>query len=297
MGRVRRLGAIVRSTALEVLSEPLTLLLLLAALVLTVVAPVFHYHQFGEATRMARDSGLSALFTCGSALAVFATIRTFRREIESGTAEMTLVHPVSRTGFFLAKTLGATAAVVFFSAIVAAAMVTSVTGAAIGGHLAEKSGDLARIWGPCVASGVATILLPLVLGAALNRFARCRFVLSALRLALAFALFSAAGFSVLAGPHELVRLLPPTVALAVFILFLVTVAAAAAVRLKAHAAAAATGVVVALCLPFVGNYYLAEALANGGSLGWTPVGLAALALMPAVAAFLLLGVRLCREMD
>ncbi len=294
---MRRFRAIVKSTALEVLSEPLTLLLLLTALVLTVVAPVFHYHQFGEATRMARDSGLSALLTCGSALAVFATIRTFRREIESGTAEMALVHPVSRAGFFLAKTTGVGLAVLFFALIVGATMVTSVTGAAVGGHMAEKTGELARVWAPCVAAGLATLVLPLVIAAALNRFARYRFVLAAVRLALALSLLSVAVFSVLAGPHQLLRLLPPTLTLVSFVLFLVTIAASAAVRLRANAAVAATGAVVLAFLPFVGNYYLAEVLANGGALSWTYVAGATLALVPAVAAFLLLGVRLCREMD
>ena len=88
--------SILKATALEILSEPLSLLVLLAALAMTVFAPAFHYHQFGEATRMARDAGFSALFACGGVLAVFTTIRAFRREVETGTLEMALAHPVSR---------------------------------------------------------------------------------------------------------------------------------------------------------------------------------------------------------
>ena len=38
------------------------MLVLIAALSIEVLAPAFHYHQFGEATRMARDAGFSALF-------------------------------------------------------------------------------------------------------------------------------------------------------------------------------------------------------------------------------------------
>ena len=112
-----RLRSIAYATALEILSEPLSLLVLLAALVLTVLAPAFHYHQFGEATRMARDAGLSSVFICGAVIAVFGTIRSFRREIESGTMAMALAHPVSRTDFFLAKAIGAFAACVAIGAL------------------------------------------------------------------------------------------------------------------------------------------------------------------------------------
>ena len=96
---------VIKATAIEILSSPLTLLLLLAALTLAVLAPAFHYHQFGEATRMARDAGFSAIFTCGTAVAVFCTIQAFRSEIESGTLQMALSHPISRASFFISKML------------------------------------------------------------------------------------------------------------------------------------------------------------------------------------------------
>lgn len=264
------------------------MLLLLAALVLTVLAPAFHYHQFGEATRMARDAGFSALFTCGSALAVFVTIRSFRREVESGTWEMALAHPISRRGFFLAKTAGAFAASLVFAAIVFGTELTIVWGAAVGGRLAAQTGDLARIFGPALAAGLAVILLPLILAAALNRFARCRFVLTAFVLALAFsAVFG--GVSLALAPQTLVRYLPVVVLIVCLMSVLLSAAAAFAVRVKANAAASAVGLVVVALLPAVGNYYLSNALAKGGVVPWSYVGLAALAALPAVVAFLLLG--------
>lgn len=285
---MRKSLAILKTTALEILSEPLSLLLLLAALVLTVLAPAFHYHQFGEATRMARDAGFSALFTCGSALAVFVTIRSFRREVESGTWEMALAHPISRRGFFLAKTAGAFAASLVFAAIVFGTELTIVWGAAVGGRLAAQTGDLARIFGPALAAGLAVILLPLILAAALNRFARCRFVLTAFVLALAFsAVFG--GVSLALAPQTLVRYLPVVVLIVCLMSVLLSAAAAFAVRVKANAAASAVGLVVVALLPAVGNYYLSNALAKGGVVPWSYVGLAALAALPAVVAFLLLG--------
>lgn len=290
MGRVRPFRSIVKSTALEILSEPLTLLILLAGSVLTVLAPVFHYHQFGEPTRMARDAGLSAIFTCCAVLGVFATIRAFRREIETGTAEMALSHPVSREGFFLAKWTGAVLADLFVLLIFFGLAVTGVIGADIGGRLSERTGELATVWGPAVAAGTGTILLPLLLGAILNRFASFRFVLTAISFAFLFALASAVGFSSYASWTWAFRLLVVVVPLVFLTILLVSVAASASVRYKANGAAAVTGLVFAVFLPFIGNYYLADCLSNGQTADLRTVLFSTLAILPAIAAFLVWGV-------
>lgn len=293
---MRRWAASVRATALEMLSEPLSLLVLLAALALEVLAPAFHYHQFGEPTRMARDAGLSAFFTCGGVFAVFVTIRAFRREVESGTLAMALAHPVSRAGFFLSKTVGAFVAYLFFSAVVAATSVVIVEGAAIGGEIARSTGDIARLYGPSFAAGVAVMVLPLAVGAALNRFAGCRFVLSAFAVAFALAV-SAAAVSAVHDPGLAGRLAPVFLLLVLTGFVFVASAAAFAVRLRANAAAACVGVVAAVSLPAVGNYYLADALSNGGSVPWLYVGLAAVATAPAAALFLFLGIGFIGDRD
>jgi len=271
-------------------------LVLLAALTLTVLAPAFHYHQFGDPTRMARDAGFSAFFTCGSVLAVFGTIRAFRREIESGTLEMALSHPVSRTAFFLSKTAGAFLAYLAFVGIVFGAMSVVFEGAAVGGVLAKKTGDVARLYGPCLAGGVGILVLPLVVAATLNRFARCRFVLSALAVALALA---AVGFGVMVFLTRgyVLKLVPVAVLLLSPAAVLMAAAAAFSVRLKANVAASGAGIVFALSLPAIGNYYLVDALSGGGLLPWTYVGIAAVVTVPAVVAFLLLGIHLINGQD
>ena len=293
---LRRLIPIVKATALEILSEPLSLLVLLAALVLTVLAPAFHYHQFGEATRMARDACLSSVLMGGLVIAVFGTIRAFRREVESGTMAMALAHPVSRTGFFLAKTLGAGAAYLVFASIVFLTALVIVDGAAIGGLIAAKSGDIARIYGPNLAEGVGVIVLPLLVGAALNRFGNVRFVLSSFVLALALSVVFAA-LSVVRDATVFLRLLPVMALIALFTFVLLVASAAFAVRFKANAAASSAGLVLALLLPAVGNYYLADALSKGGSVPWTYVGCAALATLPAVLLFLFLGIHFINGRD
>ena len=290
------MSSIVKATALEILSEPLSLLVLLAALVITVLAPAFHYHQFGEATRMARDAGLSSVFTGGLVIAVFGTVRAFRREVESGTMAMALAHPISRTEFFLAKTLGALAAYLVFAGIVFLTALVIVDGAAIGGAIAGKSGDIARLYGPNLAEGVGVIVLPLVVAAALNRFGGMRFILSSFVLALLLAAAFAA-LSVLRDAGWFLRLLPTVVPIVLLASVFLAASAAFAVRLKANAAASSAGVVLALSIPAVGNYYLSDALAKGGTVPWVYVGCAALAVLPAILLFLLLGIHFINGRD
>ena len=288
--------SIIKATALEILSGPLTLLVLLSALALTVLAPTFHYHQFGDPTRMARDAGFSALFTCGSVIAVFGTIRAFRREVETGTLEMALAHPLSRTMFFLSKTVGAFLAYVVFALIVLGTTMVVFEGAEVGGIIARQSGDIARIYGPCLAVGIGIIVLPLVIAATLNRFVRCRFVLSSVMLAFVFALIAAGVVIGLARWHVL-RLIAVAVLLMQPAAVLLVTAASFAVRLRANAAAAAPGGLLAVSLPAIGNYYLVDALADGGSLAWGYVGVAVAVTLPAVIAFLLLGVHFINGRD
>lgn len=291
---MRRWKAIAKATALEILSEPLSLLVLLAALSLATLAPAFHYHQFGEASRMARDSGLSALFTCGTAIAIFGTIRSFRREMESGTAAMALSHPVSRTCLVLSKTIGAFFALLVFWAIVSLQTCIIVNGAEIGGMIASSKGDIARLWGPSFSIGMAVIVLPLAIGAFLNRFLNFRFVPSAFALALmtAFcgALYRMNGATVL-------RLLPVQFLILTLCAVYLFASAAFAVRFRSNVAVSSVFAVVAASIPFVGNYYLSDALSDGCAVPWTYVAVAVAALLPAVAAFAVLASVLFNERD
>ena len=139
---MRRHLAILRTTALEVCSEPLTFLLTLTALGCAAILPALHFHQFGEPSRMARDAGLSALLIVGLAYSVFCTVKPYRREIESGTLQMALAASVSRPGFFLSKLAGVFLAYLVFAVTVTCVALTAVNGAELGGALAAKTGDV-----------------------------------------------------------------------------------------------------------------------------------------------------------
>ena len=245
---------------------------------------------------MARDAGFSALFTCGGVVAVFGTVRAFRREIESGTMAMALAHPISRSGFFLAKVLGSLMAYVVFSTVVFGTVIVIYEGAALGGAIAKQSGDIARIYGPFLVGGVAILLLPMVLAAVLNRFARFRFVLTSFVLAFVLSVCAAVAAVVLTrGPIQ--RLLPAAALVAQMAVVLLSAAAAFAMRFKASAAVSIVGAVFVAMVPAIGNYYLVDALSGAGRITWAYVGCAAVAALPAVVAFLLMGIHFANGRD
>lgn len=291
---MRRFVSIAKATTLEIVNEPLSLLLLSASLVVAVFAPAFHYHQFGEPTRMARDAGLSALMIGGTIFAVAGALRTFRRELESGTAAVALSHPISRVQFFFAKVCGAYAAFALFALAVGSVAITMVNGAALGAMVARSTGDISRLWGPSYALGVAAVVLPFVIGAFLNRMFRVRFSLSAFMMTLAISVGSLAyrpDFSLI------VRMLPAEALLWIPPIFFILVASAASVRLKANAATAVSAVCVACFLPFAGNYCLSESLAKGGSIPFFYVLAALVCALPAIAAAALAGVSAMKTKD
>lgn len=279
---MRRWTAIARATALEALSDPLALLLTAGALALAVIAPRLHYHQFGEPSRMAREAGLSAILVAGLAYVIFCTVKTIRREIESGTAQMALSHPVSRTSFLTAKVAGVYAAYMCFFATVFLASLTAVRGSEIGGAIAAQKGGLPLMWGPSFALATATLVLPWMIAAGLNRFLRFRFVPTAALTALAVA---SAGPFYMPDYRLALRYVAVASLLAAPAAVFAAVAGAAAVRLRENAAAGLSFAVAAVSLPVLSGYYVPNALSKGGSIGigYAALGFAAAILLTAAA--------------
>ena len=140
------------------------------------------------------------------------------------------------------------------------------------------------------------MLVPLTLAAILNRFGRFRFVLTVFALAFGGAVIAGTVIAVLSRGYVL-RLVPVSILLMMPAGVLLTAAAAFAVRFRANVAASLTGVVLVVILPAVGNYCLSDALTGGGVVPWSYVGLAALAAMPVLVGFMLLGVRFISKID
>jgi len=175
---MRRFWALMRSAALQTLAEPLSSVLFLVAFLAVYVAPVFHFHAFGDAGRLARETGLSALLVFGVLFSTAAAVRAIGGEIVTGTAAVALSRPISRPLFFCARVAGVVAAFALFGIGIAAATLLSVQNCETGAVLLAR-GEEARIWPLGLLLGVVFTLGGLVLAAAADRFRRARFCVSA----------------------------------------------------------------------------------------------------------------------
>lgn len=239
---------------------------------MSALAPAFHYHQFGEPTRMARDAGVSALLAGGLMMVLVGAVKSFRRDIESGTAAVCLSHGVSRRAFFLAKFAGLMLAYGFFALTEAAVSVTIVNGAKLGGEFARANGTMATVWGPSLALALGAMVLPLAIGAVLNRFCGFRFVLTSHVAMLVLAVLGVAyRFDPALCFGHLERLAETALPAVAY----TAMAAAYACRFRLNVAGALTALTVAVQLPFMS--------------GW--------AVLPGMLTFLCLGVVLFDECD
>lgn len=291
---MRRVGAIIKATALEILSEPLVFLVTVSAMTLSVVAPAMHYHDFGEPSRMARDAGVSAIMVGGLVIVAFGAIKSFRRELESQTAMSALALSVSRRLFFLSKLLGVFAAYLFFAITVGAVSLAAVRGSVIGGEIAAESHTMVRMYGPIYALSIAAFVIPFVYGAAVNRYRHRRFTLNANLCAFVLALCAASyrfDFALF------LRLLPMYVLVACPALVLMSASAAFSTRFRFNAAASFAIIVFALFAPALGNYCLTDVLSSGEDISWLYFFGAVAAVLPPVAALSYLGVKLFEKAE
>lgn len=280
---MKPIKAIIKATALSIISEPLSLLLLLTALLVSTLAPAFHYHQFGDPTRMAKDAGVSSLVVFALIFAATGAIKTFRREIESGTAALALSHAVSRRGFFVAKALGVMGALSLFVLAVSANSVAIVNGASIGGKLAASNGDIARLYGPSFLIAVGVFLLPSISAAILNRFARFRFCLTAFLLMVLFS----CGSTMFRFDSKLTSEIFSLDLLSATPSFIIAAAASAyASRFRVNVASLLTMVTIGLMCPIMINYTRAT----------SPL-MSSIAAISLIGFFLIVGAEAFKERD
>lgn len=270
---MRRFWAPVRSAALQALAEPLSVILFLVAMATVHLIPVFHYHQFGEAGRLARECGFSALLVFGLAFVTTAAVRAVGGEIENGTAAAALARPVPRPLFFCARTFGVMAAFAVFCIGVSAAALTALLSAEAGARLAAL-GAPSHVWRPGLLIELGGIVLALLGAAAAHRFGRCRFCVSASLLLAGVQPVGLAGMLLIPGAAAFVswKVVPPLAVLACACLVFTALAAALSVCLKpAVVSALVVGSVllsfiapIRAVLPDISRFWLVDRLAGGG---------------------------------
>lgn len=102
----RRIIAIAKTTATELYGQPTVLLLTFGGVIATSLVPFLQMHSFGEAGRLARDSGLAYQLVIGLILAVVSAASSIHDEVSGGTAAAALAKPVSRNDFIFGKWIG-----------------------------------------------------------------------------------------------------------------------------------------------------------------------------------------------
>ncbi len=312
---MRRFWTLARSAALEALAEPLSAVVFLVALLTIHLAPVFHYHQFGEAGRLARECGFSALLVFGLVFATAAAVRAIGGEIADGTAAAALARPVPRPLFFCGKIAGVVGAFLLFCLAVAAATLLATHASAEGARQAaccEVDGAVSRVWQPGLRLGTCLTLGAFALAAAANRFAAARFCVTACTytaLAQPLALVAALPFGA-HGAGAMLRALPwPIVpaqgVLACGCVVFIAFAGALAVRLKPAPTTAAVSAAVlssfacpVTCFwPAIGRFWLVDALAAGQTPPWGAVGRTVLAAACLTAFWLAVGSALLQRRE
>lgn len=115
MNTLRQFATIARLTALEIVRQPIALLIFTFCLLFGAALPLIVSHTLGETQALVIDSTLATQFATGLLLGVYAACSTLTREMRTGTASAVLSKPVRRPIFFLAKFAGIVAVMLLFS--------------------------------------------------------------------------------------------------------------------------------------------------------------------------------------
>ncbi|MDD4736654.1 MAG: hypothetical protein PHP44_11185 [Kiritimatiellae bacterium] len=301
--KIRIYWVMSRISALEAIRYPPCLMLTASGALLILLLPILITHQFGEASRLVRDSALSLHWLLGIALAVFLASSVSRRNAEKGGAVLMLSKPVSREMYFLSVFTGLLLIELIFS--VCMMLATSLAVAAAREPL--------MVDGRMLAPPLAALLVSLTAGAACNYWKQwnfCSVSVQFLLITLAAAWLCAMYFSPPMPRDALLGCaqagLLNTLALGLFLALTTGLSLAlgfpAAIALGgiflclgllsdyfAQTAFGGTpaGRMLLACWPNWQRFWVSDLLKKGGALSWRPIGLAA-AYAGSYALFILL---------
>lgn len=319
------LFVLARMTAVEILREPVVLLLTVSCVGLTAVTPMLLLHTFGEYGKLAREGGLAFHFVFGLLLAAQAASGAMSREVRSGTAAVVLSKPVGRSLFFLSKFLGVAGVMLAFSsaALLATLLAERVAErwtvtAAVDAELIDWRTGHWLLAAPLLALGVAGVL---------NYRWRRPFASTAMWLligALALVLVSS-GFFDRAGARAPFawgidwRIVPAGALMTIALIMISAVAVSVSTRLGDVPTASACGLLFAVgvlwehlwsgqhlagalamvygLVPSWQQFWVSDALTGGGVIPWSYVGQVGLSAVAYAAAVLCLGSLAFRSAD
>ena len=103
---MRQFRNIAVNAFMELVRQPVFLLLMTGSVLFEVFLAVPYYFAFGDEMKLVKTSALAVMFLTGLFGAVLSASSSLAREIRSGTALVVLSKPVSRIQFLLAKFVG-----------------------------------------------------------------------------------------------------------------------------------------------------------------------------------------------
>jgi hypothetical protein len=107
---VRQFLNIALNAFMELVRQPVFLLLLTGSVLFEIFLAVPYYFAFGDEMKLVKTSSLAIMLLAGLFGAVLSASASLAREIRTGTALAVLSKPVGRTQFLLAKFVGLAAA-------------------------------------------------------------------------------------------------------------------------------------------------------------------------------------------
>jgi len=103
---MRQFIAIVSNAFMELIRQPVFLLLMTTSAIFSVFLASIPYFGFGDDPKLVKDSVLAVMLLAGLLGAVLSASNSLTREIHTGTALAVLSKPVGRASFLFAKYLG-----------------------------------------------------------------------------------------------------------------------------------------------------------------------------------------------
>src|SRR6058998_4051982 len=107
---MRQFVTIAVNAFMELIRQPIFLLIVTSSAVFCVFLASLPYFGFGDDPKLVKDSVLAVMLLAGLLGAVLSASNSLAREIRAGTALAVLAKPVGRAQFLLAKYLGLAAA-------------------------------------------------------------------------------------------------------------------------------------------------------------------------------------------
>jgi hypothetical protein len=167
---MRQFLTITANAFMELIRQPIFLLLMTGSVLFEIFLAVPFYFAFGDEPKLVENSVLAVMLLSGLFGAVLSASASLAREIRTGTALAVLSKPVGRTQFILAKFTGVAAALTILTYV-------NMIGVLTAGHMAFDAYGKTDL--PAIGIFAAAIAIAYALAGFSNFFLRRPFVSNA----------------------------------------------------------------------------------------------------------------------